>query len=256
MHDEMMHPLLERDVFPMVKVGPRFELVGIGPAREAQAREGGYERAFLPFLARVLTAMRGDAFVAGSYFPGGWYRALLVQGVDPLQAAVTPQALAPFYRPELRVDGHGRWFSGDKRITGRVLRFFLAHLRYEPAHSLYCVRYPLEQIEEAQYLRVESPPFRAQRLEPGAAPVTLRLNDGTRETLRAETLWMDSAERLYCSIKFDAYPEGLVAAVDDPARWDLLGTLEDVDGHWFVRIDSERRAIPVREGYTPGTASD
>jgi len=247
MRDALIDPLLHRWVFPMVMVGRRFELPYGAARRRELARNGTYAADFGPFLKRVLRAMRDPMFPPGSYFPAGWYRALLDRGVDPAQAHATPEALAPFYRPELRVDGLGRWWSGEKHIKGRVLRFFLNHLQYEPGLGLYAVRYPLEQIEEAQYVHHESPPLRVERLLVAHGPPSIELNDGTVEPLRAESLWLDRGDRLYCSVKWTQYSAGLIAAIDDPARWDLLSTLENEDGTWFVRWDGERREIPVRD---------
>lgn len=246
MGDHLIDSLLGRWVFPMVKVGPKFILPYGARTRSSLVEGGDYDSPFLPFLERVLSELGDPKFAPGSYFPGGWYKALTARGQDPAHIQVTAEGLAPFYRPELRVDPHGRWWSGEKRIKGRVLQFFLGHLKYEPELGLYCVRYPLERIEEAQYIHTESPPFRVQRVDLKSLPPRLVLNDGTIEVLRPESLWLDRQDQLYCLVKFDRTPTGVIAAVDDPARWEMLSTLEEDAGSWSVRIGGARQAIPVR----------
>ena len=243
MNDPLIDPLLGRWVFPMVKTGRRFVIPRGEAARRALVEGGGYDPAFLPFLERVLAALARPEFREGAYYPGGWYRALRARGEDPARTTTEPGALQAFYREPLRVDGQGRWWCGERRIKGRVLRFFLRNLHFEPELGLYCVRYPLEWAEEAQYLHADSPPLRVERLDPGAAPPRLLLNDGTAEPLRPESLWLDGDERLYGTVK-----EGrLTAAFDDPARWEILRTLEEEQGRWYVTIAGRRLALPVRE---------
>jgi hypothetical protein len=243
MSDHRIDPLLRRWVFPMVKTGQRFVIPYGDLARRALVESGEYDPSFPPFLERVLAALADPAFVPGSYYPGGWYRALLARGEDPGRAEPDPEALRPFYREELRVDRQGRWWCGARPIKGRVLRFFLRHLRHDAELGLYCVRYPLGAGEEAQYLRTESPPLRVKRLEPSHDPPCLLLNDGTAEPLRGKTLWLDDEDRLYCAVK----PQNLTAVIDDPARWEILSTLEEADGRWFIQVSGRRLAVPVRK---------
>jgi hypothetical protein len=201
-----------------------------------------YQSDFRSFLERFLLALAGTAWTPGSYYPAGWYRALNGLGSDPNAAEPTPETLRPYFREELRVDTRGHWWLGSRPIKGRVLKFFLKHLDYDERLGLYRVRYPLESIEEIQYLHPESPPLRISRIDSSSRPSLLHLNDGSVEPLRAETLWLDSQDRLYTGVR----ELNLQAEFDDPARWDILSTLEQDEARCFVTIGGKKIEVPVR----------
>ena len=240
--DSLIDPLLRRWIFPMVKLGKTFRIPYGEAERRALVEAAGYETEFHSFLERFLLALAGPAWLPGSYYPAGWYRALRAQGVDPNAVEPSPGILRPYYREELRVDARGHWWLGPKPITGRVLKFFLKHLEYDERLGLYRVRYPLEPVEEIQYVHPESPPLRIRRIDSLSRPPLLHLNDGSVEPLRTETLWLDGRDRLYTQVR----EFQLQAEFDDPARWDVLRTLEQDGARCVVTIGGTKIEVPVR----------
>ena len=241
MADALLDPLIRRWIFPMIKTGRTF-VVPVGEGLRAGLAAGGeYDERFPGFLERFLRALAEPRWAPGSYYPGGWYRRLTGAGADPLQAEPTPEALQPFYSEELLVDEAGKWRLGRRPIRGRVLRFFLQNLDFDPELGLYRVRYPLENGEEVQYIHHESPPLRVERLDDRTEPPCLRLNDGSEEPLATETLRLDARERLFCTVK----AAGLTAEFGEQARWQVLRSLEEEDGRFFVTLAGRRVEIPV-----------
>ena len=241
MADALLDPLIRRWIFPMIKTGRTF-IVPMGEALRAGLATGGeYDERFPGFLARFLRFLAEPGWAPGSYYAGGWYRRLTGEGTDPLLAEPTPEALRPFYRDELRVDAAGKWRLGRRPIRGRVLRFFLQNLDFDPELQLYRVRYPLGVEEEVQYIHHESPPLRVERLDARMEPPGLRLNDGSEEPLATGTLRLDRRERLYCTVK----AAGLTAEFGEQARWQVLSSLEEEDGRFFVTLGGRRVEIPL-----------
>jgi len=240
--DPLIDSLLRRWIFPMVKRGKIFRIPYGEAERQALVDDGEYEPDFGPFLRQFLLALAGPAWLPGSYYPAGWYRAVKARGGDPRGMEPSPELLRPYFRDELRVDLRGHWWLGPKPLTGRVLKFFLKHLDYDERLNLYRLRYPLESAEEIQYLHPESPPLRIRRIDPRSHPPRLHLNDGSAESLRVETLWLDGQDRLYGRVR----ALNLEAEFDDPARWEILSTLEQDGTRCFVTIGGKKMEIPVR----------
>jgi len=243
MADALLDRLLRRWMFPMVKSGNKFGLPYGQEFREGLGTSGEYPPAFTPFLERFLVALAGPEWQPGSYYPGGWFRSLAAQGADPLAARLSVEELRPFFRDELRVDGRGRWWLGAKPIKGRVLSFFLKHLHFDPALNLYCVRYQLESVEEAQYLHPEAPPLRVRRIDRSSDLPMLELNDGTREPLDPRSLWLGGEDRLFAKVRSSVW----TVEFDDPARWDVLQTVEQSGDCCFVTLAGDRWELPVKE---------
>ncbi len=224
--------LLQRWIYLLVNVGEDF-IVPYTEARwAAVVRAADYGAPFELFLARFLEALSGPGWPAGSYYPGGWYRALAARGEPLERVAIEPEALGPFYLEDVVIDRAGRWRVGRKAITGRVLTHFLRNLHYDAELGRYQIRYRLERHFETRYLHHRSPPIRVRRvtLEDGAPQ--LWLNTGQREPLRPETLRLDAAEQLYCAVA----PERLPAWFEEPARWELLKNAEERDGAWVLSV--------------------
>ena len=224
--------LLQRWIYTLVKVGADF-IVPYTEARWAAAVGAAeYGPDFGPFLARFQEALGGTAAPAGSYYPGGWYRALAARGEPPQRVAIEPRALGPFFQDEFLIDREGRWRVGRKAITGRVLTHFLRNLDYDAELGRYRIRYRLERHFETRYLHHESPPIRVRRVTLAQGTPRLWLNTGRREALRPESLRLDAAEQLYCAVG----PEGLPAWFEEPARWELLKNAEERDGAWVLSL--------------------
>ncbi len=225
--------LLERWIYVLVLTGGEF-IPPYTPERWQRLRAAPeYEADFLPFLERFLAALAGPGWPAGNYFPGGWYRQLKAQGRDLSAVPIEPGSLGIFFGEEVRVSREGRWCVGQRPVTGRVLQFFLRHLRFDVELQRYFIRYSNVSYPETRYVRHESPPFRVRAIafEPGGA--TVLLNDGTREPLRPETLCMDAREAVYCAVKHAALP----ALLEDSARFQVLDRLAEQSAGLALRLD-------------------
>ena len=225
--DPLTH-LLPRRVYTLVRCGRAYRVPYTRAAWQALRESGEYPAGFFAFLARFLGALQHAEWPAGTYFPAGWYRQLQARQQDPAHAAISPQALGPFYGEEVRVDARGVWTVGSKIITGNVLRFFLRNVHYDGELNRYLIRYDMGTHLETRYVHHESLPLRIVALARDEGPVYVLANDGSMEPLRWETLRLDSAERLYCAIR----PERLPAQFADGPRFRLLDRLEAGNGRW------------------------
>jgi hypothetical protein len=224
--------LLERWIYVLVMAGEDY-LAPYTPARwERVAGHSGYDAGFRPFLERCLEALPRPGWAAGSYFPGGWYRALVARGEDPARATIAPETFAPFFLDEVVVDARGDWFVGGKPIVGRILDHFLRNLHFDAELERYVIRYRLERHVETRYLHHHSPPLRVRRVTLDGAGITLWLNTGERERLHPETLRLDARELLYCAVRAERLP----ARFEEPARWELLKDVEARDGAWVLHV--------------------
>ena len=234
--------LLTRWVYVMVRLGEEFVVPYTSRALEQVATSTEYPPDFPATLARVLAALESPEWPAASYYPGGWYRTLRERGEDPATAPVTPQTFAEFTLEEVRVDQDGRWTLGPRPLAGRVLEHFLRHLEYDPLLGRYRVRYRLDGRFDARYLRHESPPLRVRRLTRESGRPWVWLNDGSKELLRLETLFLDGQERLYCAVR----PALLPARFEDVPRWELLKDAEETPQGW--RLPPEGTLLPPPGG--------
>ncbi len=231
--------LLQRWIYVMVKLGEDFLLVNLAAENSAKRMEADYGPDFLPFLSGFLAALDGGPWPPGSYYPGGLYRRRLQAGDPPLGMLLTQEAVQPFFLEELLVDEEGSWFSGEKRLSGRILDFFLEQLEFDPVARRYRVRYRLENSFEVNYLRHRSPPFRVRKVVPSENGPALLINNGQTHTLRPQSLWLDDRERLHAGIGDPT----VGARFEEPARWELLKDAEMDDGRWVVTIGGQRVSL-------------
>lgn len=233
--------LLHRRIYVLVKVADAFVVPYTPPRWEAVASDPSYGAEFVPFLERFLVVLEAGDWAPGSYYPGGWYRALVAQGQALDRVTIMPDVLGPFWLEELRVDRAGRWFAGQKPITGRVLRFFLGNLDYDTELGRYAVRYRMRPYMDVRYLHHESPPIRVQRVTPQQGQIVLQLNTGRSEPLQPETLRMDADGQLYCAVG----PERLPAWFEEPARWEVLKDAKERGGEWVLSVAGQELAAPL-----------
>ncbi len=216
-------PLLERWIFVMVKVDSRFLVPYTAPACRRIEEQGGYGGGFAAFLDRFLEALAAPEWAPGSYYPGGWYRGLAAEGVDPLKVEISPPRISAYYQEEFRVEANGEWWVGEQRIENPVRRFFLANLHFDPGLQRYLICYKLDSHYETRYVHHESPPLRVVRVAFEGSGIALTLNDEKEEALRPETLRLDGEERLLCAVGEHRLP----ALFEDNARWQLLDRVEE-----------------------------
>lgn len=228
--------LLQRWIYVMVKLGEDFLLVNMEAETSAKRMEADYGPEFLPFLSGFLTTLDAGDWPPGSYYPGGLYRRRQQAGDSPRGMSLTREGVRPFYLETLLVDEAGNWFSGEKKVSGRVLDFFLEQLEYDPLSRRYRVRYRLENSFEVQYLRHRSPPFRVRRVVASEKGPALLLNNGRTHALRPQSLWLDDGERLHAAIGNP--PVG--ARFEEPARWEILQDAEMDQDRWVVTLGGQR----------------
>lgn len=221
--DATSRRLLEHWVYVLVLTGGEF-VPHYTTARQAALRASGeYEADFFPFLERFLAAVSAPETREGNYFPGGWYRMLKAQGRDPAQVEIDLKTLGVFFGEDVHVSPEGRWRVGPRPVTGRVLEFFMQHLRFDAELGRYFVRYTNVNYPETRYLHHESPPYRVRAVDFTTPVPTLTLNDGATEPLRPESLRMNAGEALFCAVK----EAGLPAVFDDAPRFQVMDRVEE-----------------------------
>lgn len=235
------HSLLQRWIFILVRVGEDFSVPYTDGEMQRIAGNGGYGEPFMPFLHRFMETLRDPGFQPGSYYPGGWFRSLEAQDMNPLTAPITPESVRSFYLDEVRIERNGRWLVGPKLVEGRVLRHFLKHLEFDPALERYRIRYRLEQFYETRYIHPLTPPYRVKAVV--SDNQTLLLNDGSTEPLRPETLRLDDDEQLYAAVT----PQHLPALFENNARWQVLQHVDETPQGWVLRRSgSSGQDIPLQ----------
>lgn len=232
------HSLLERWIFILVRVEAEFSVPYTDGEVRRIAEKGGYGERFMPFLHRFMEALREPGFQPGSYYPGGWFRSLEAQDLEPQTAPITPESLHAFFQDEVRIERDGRWLVGPKLIEGRVLQHFLKHLEFDSALERYRIRYRLEQYYETRYIHPLTPPYRVEAVVTDNQ--TLLLNDGSREPLRPESLRLDNEEQLYAAVT----PQHLPALFEDNARWQVLQRVDETPQGWVLHRGG--RDIPLQ----------
>ena len=238
--------LLPARIYAMVKLGRAYRVPYTKATWATLELSGEYPPGFDEFLSRFLAALRNPEWPAGSYFPGGWFRKLMAAGEDPRSAAITPERLGPFYGDEVRLDYTGTWTVGRKVVTGNVLQFFLRNLHYDAELQRYLIRYALENYDETRYVHHEMLPFRIVALEHSQGVTSVRVNDGSLEPLRWETLRMDFSEQLFVAIR----NENLPAQFADGPRFALLDRLIEDGGKWLLPLDGHRRELALEAPWT------
>ena len=118
-------------------------------------------------------------------------------------------ATAGFYSihtDELKFASDGRWYAdGEPILHERLALLFSRHLRRK-ADGGYEIR--IDDQYHADVV-VADTPFVVTDIDIGEHDATITLNDGSRETLAAETLAVGNEDVLYCMVKNG----------DEPARF-------------------------------------
>jgi hypothetical protein len=136
----------------------------------------------------------------------------------------------------------GRWTHDGVPVINRRLRAaFDRGVAYLPDEEKFVVRLRHFRGE----IEVEEAGFFVREFEPGTG--TVRLSDGTRETLDPGSLTTSSRDgALLCRVKRHLAPGGLLARFDHAAHADLLHAVEETaDGGFRLRVDGELRPVPA-----------
>ena len=131
----------------------------------------------------------------------------------------------------------GSWFVGDQPAAHDLaLRYLKARLVFQGEGAFV--------VDGARRLpvRVEGPPFEVLRiaLDPVRGEARALLDDGSEETLRDGSLWMDEASgRFECAAR-----SGVTRAFfSRAAHQTLLANAEEEDGQFYLRVGPRRVSI-------------
>jgi uncharacterized protein len=143
------------------------------------------------------------------------------------------------------VDREGDWWCEGWPVDDPDLRDQLSRSLHTDGGRLF-----LRCDGEVHPVAVEITPLFVRDVEPvtGAdgtlEAVAVRLRDGRRQPLRADTLRVDGEQRLYC----DAGDPPLPAMFFRPAFYRLMRYLDEDDGRYYVRIAGHEWTIRQAEG--------
>lgn len=138
--------------------------------------------------------------------------------------------------PHLRliIDKEGRWFqNGVEIIHPLVLKQFLGALERKPEGG-----YRIRIGREICSVEVEDTPFIVSRIIDMDGRIGLELNDGSREVLNPETLWINRENIPYVAVKNGEFP----ARLSRPAYYELAGTLDfdDTEQAFVLKINGQK----------------
>ena len=102
----------------------------------------------------------------------------------------------------IRIDKEGTWYYQDLPIINRQIYLYLNQCLTKDASGRYILAMDGEQCR----LEVEDTPFVIQEVTLGASPegapfLWVRINDGTEEELKPDTLRVGKDDVLYCKVK-------------------------------------------------------
>jgi hypothetical protein len=137
----------------------------------------------------------------------------------------------------IRIDKEGNWYYQDLPIINRKIYLYLNQcLSQEPSG-----RYILSMNGENCYLEVEDTPFVIQEVVASPNPdhptsLLLKLNDGTEETLKVETLRVGQNDVLYCKVKEARYKARLLRS----AYYQLAQFLQQDEKGYYLLVEETK----------------
>jgi hypothetical protein len=140
----------------------------------------------------------------------------------------------------ISIDKEGNWYHQGLPIINKKIYLHLNQCLAQDSSG----RYILSMNGEECYLEVEDTPFVIQGV--GASPgpdkptsLVLKLNDGTEETLNAETLRVGQDNVLYCKVKEARYEARLLRS----AYYQLARFLQQEGDTYFLVLGDNK--IPL-----------
>lgn len=137
----------------------------------------------------------------------------------------------------IRIDKEGNWYYQDLPIINKKIYLYLNQcLAQEPSG-----RYILSMNGENCYLEVEDTPFVIQEVrlpsDSGQLPsLVVKLNDGTEEILKADTLRVGHDNVLYCKVKEGLYEARLLRN----AYYQLAEFFEQDGQNYYLVIEDSK----------------
>ena len=137
----------------------------------------------------------------------------------------------------IRIDKEGNWYYQDLPIINKKIYLYLNQsLALDPSG-----RYILSMDGEKCYLEVEDTPFVIQEVclpsDSGQSPsLVVKLNDGTEERLKADTLRVGHDNVLYCKVKEGLYEARLLRN----AYYQLAEFLEQDGQNYYLVIEDSK----------------
>ena len=137
----------------------------------------------------------------------------------------------------IRIDKEGNWYYQDLPIINKKICLYLNQsLAQDPSG-----RYILSMDGEKCYLEVEDTPFVIQEVclpsDSGQSPsLVVKLNDGTEERLKADTLRVGHDNVLYCKVKEGLYEARLLRN----AYYQLAEFLEQDGQNYYLVIEDSK----------------
>jgi len=150
--------------------------------------------------------------------------------------------VTPYCR--LRIDREGRWFHEDSEIVNKaVYLYFNSCLRADRGG-----RYLICTEDQICAVEVEDAPFvvvrvvRGQVSKDGPADFIIHINDGSKEPLTLDSLWVGPQNVLYCKIKQGAFHARFLR----PAYYQLTEFVEheEESGRFYIERGKIRHYIP------------
>ena len=137
----------------------------------------------------------------------------------------------------IRIDKEGNWYYQDLPIINKKIYLYLNQsLALDPSG-----RYILSMDGEKCYLEVEDTPFVIQEVRLSSdsgqsSPLVVKLNDGTEERLKADTLRVGHDNVLYCKVKEGLYEARLLRN----AYYQLAEFLEQDGQNYYLVIEGTK----------------
>jgi hypothetical protein len=139
---------------------------------------------------------------------------------------------------KLVIDKDGKWFqNGAEIVHPEIYRLFNSILE-KTDDGEYRVKFGREMCR----VEVEDAPFVVQRVdEDEQGRIVIQLNDGSREPLDPERLWIDCRNIPYTEVKAGEFH----ARFSRPAYYQLANYIisDDNEDVFFLLIDGEKTAI-------------
>jgi len=149
---------------------------------------------------------------------------------------------------KLYIDKEGRWFqNGAEIIHPAIYRQFNEMLEMAPGGG-----YRVRLGREICTVEVEDAPFVVKRvIEAPSDELALELNDGTREPLDPEAVWIGDRNVPYATVKKGAFH----ARFSRPAYYQLATFIDsdESQSNFFLVLNGKRTPLKVERKSTPAS---